>query len=260
MKTLRLISLAVRYHWDSQKSNPANLFAAVFGMILNNGLAVWGLWAMLFDGKPDGKQLTVYFLALNGMITIAWGSVCFFLGGLHSLSTHVEDGSLDPMLATPRNPILLVAISNSLTAALGDVIQGSLTIVILFFIASWTEALRCVLFSFIGIFAVMGLFIFTGCIPFWMKRGSSLSILMREMCLALSFYPSSKIFNGMSRTLVYLTPALVVGILPIDAVETGTWSSSFIATSASIAFFFATVQLFGFSLKRYQTSNYVMAR
>lgn len=260
MNTLRLIATAVRYHWDSQKSNPANLFAAVIGMILNNGLAVWGLWAMLFDGKPDGKQLTVYFLALNGMITIAWGSVCFFLGGLHSLATYVEDGSLDPMLATPRNPILLVAISNSLTAALGDVIQGSLTIVILFFIAPWAECLRCILFSIIGIFAVIGLFIFTGSVPFWVKRGSSLSYLMREICLSLSFYPSSKIFNGMARTLVYLTPALFVGILPIHAIESGSWSSSLIATAASAAFFLVAIQFFGLSLKRYQTSNYVMAR
>ena len=260
LNTLRLISLAVRYHWDAQRSNPVNFFAAVFGMIINNSLAMWGLWAMLFDGKPDGQRLTVYFLALNGLITVAWGSVCFFLGGLHSLAAHVEDGSLDPMLSTPRHPLLLVAISNSLTAALGDLIQGSLTIVAIFFIAPWDEGVRCALFAVIGIFAVTGLFIFTGSIPFWMKRGGELSYLLREINLALSFYPSSKIFSGMARTVVYLTPALFVGILPIKAVDTGTWQSIATAMLSSVAFFFVAIQFFELSLKRYQTSNYVMAR
>jgi hypothetical protein len=80
MNTFRLMKLALKYHWDAQKSNPANLIAGTVGMIVNNFIVLWGLWAMLFHGKPDGERLTIYFLSLNAMVTIAWGAVCFFIG------------------------------------------------------------------------------------------------------------------------------------------------------------------------------------
>ena len=260
MKTLRLIWLAMRYHWDAQKSNPVNLAAAVVGMIVNNTIVLWGIWAMLFDGKPDSHQLTIYFLALNGMLTVSWGSVCVVLGGLHNLNTYIDEGSLEPMLATPRPALLLIGISNSLTAAIGDVIQGGVSLIVLFFIASIGEALRCVAFTCVGIVAVIGVFILTGSIPFFMKRGSNLALLAREISLSLSFYPTGKVFTGLGRYFLYLTPAAALGILPMQAVESGTWINAGISLIAAAAVFCISILVFSLGLKRYQTASYVMAR
>lgn len=260
MSTLRLITLALKYHWDAQRSNPVNLFAAVFGMILNNVIVLWGLWAMLFDGKSDSQAMTVYFLALNGMLVIAWGSVCFFLGGLHSLGTYIDEGSLEPMLSTPRSPLLLAGISDSLTPALGDVLQGLLNIIALFFIASPDQALRCFGLTFVCGLAVIGLFIFTGSLPFFLKRGSGLSQLLREVCLSLSFYPTGKIFGGSGRVLLFITPAAVIGLLPMKAVEDGAWDSIAISAVAALAWLWISIKVFSFGLKRYQTASYVAAR
>ncbi len=118
MNTLKLLSLSLKYHFDSQKSNPMNLIAGTVGMIINNLIVLWGLWAMLFYNKPNGASLTVYFISLNAMIAIAWGSLLFFVGGFRSLGEYIEEGSLEPMLSTPRHPLVLVGLSQSSTPAL----------------------------------------------------------------------------------------------------------------------------------------------
>jgi ABC-type uncharacterized transport system permease subunit len=260
VKTLRLIALAVRYHWDAQKSNPMNLFAAVFGMILNNAIVLWGLWAMLFDGKPDARELTVYFVALNGMLTIAWGSVCFFLGGLHSLGHYVDEGALEPMLSTPRHPLVMAGISDSMAPALGDMIQGFLNIAVLFWIATPAETVRCLLFTGICATAVVGLFILTGSVPFFVKRGNNLALLLREVCLSMSFYPMGKVFTTSGRFLLYITPAAVTGFLPITAIESGSLSDALIAVAAAGVFLILAINVFTIGLRRYQTASYVTAR
>ncbi|MBX7232040.1 MAG: ABC transporter permease [Bdellovibrionales bacterium] len=260
MKTLRLIQLALKYHWDAHKSNPANLIAGVLGMVVNNIIVLWGLWAMLFDGKPDGQALTIYFLSLNAMITIAWGSICYFIGGVRSLGEYIEEGTLEPMLATPRNPLVLVGISQSITPALGDILQGLCNLVALFFLAPADMVFRCILFTFSSGVAFLGLFILTGSIPFFVRRGNALAQLLLECNLSLSFYPTGKIFTDKGRFLLFLTPAAVTGVLPMQAIENGHWSTAFIAVVGAMCFFGFSILIFNLGLKKYQTSSYVSAR
>lgn len=229
-------------------------------MILNNAIVIWGLWAMLFDGKPDQRELTVYFLILNGVLTTAWGSVCFLFGGFHALGKHVEDGSLEPMLSTPRHPLLLVGLSESLLPALGDVIQGVLNMAVLFFLAPVEQAIRCVVFTGICATAVVGLFVATGSIPFFVKRGNGLAYLLREICLSLSFYPTGKVFTGQARIVLYLTPAALLGVLPVSAIESGSWRLATASALGAFSFLWLSIRIFQTGLRRYQTTNYVTAR
>lgn len=207
--------------------------AATVGMIVNNAIVLWGLWAMLFDGKPNSHALTIYFLALNAMLTVAWGTACVVFGGLYSLNTYIDEGSLEPMMATPRPTILLVAISKSLPAALGDIVQGLIS---------------------------LGVFVLTGSLPFFVKRGSNLSLLLREVCLSLSFYPTGKVFGGAGRLFLFLTPAAVIGLLPMGAVENGTWSAAAVSIAASCFLLWISLKVFSSGLTRYQTASYVSAR
>jgi ABC-type uncharacterized transport system permease subunit len=256
----RLALLALKYHWDSQKSNPANLVAGTLGMIINNLIILWGLWAMLFDGKPDGEAMTIYFLALNGMITIAWGSICFFLGGIRYLGEYIEEGSLEPMLATPRKPLLLVGISQSMMPALGDLIQGSCNLIALVFLAPIELALRALAFTFVSAIAFLGLFILMGSIPFFVRRGNALAQLLLECNLSLSFYPTGQIFTGRGRYILYLTPAVVTAILPMKATEFGDWQMGLLSLAGATVFLGLAVQVFKQGLRRYQSASYVSAR
>jgi ABC-type uncharacterized transport system permease subunit len=260
MEALRLIALALRFHWDAHKSNKANLIAGTVGMFVNNIIVLWGLWAMLLDGKPDEQALTAYFLSLNAMIAIAWGSVSFVLGGLRSLGEYIEEGTLEPMLATPRHPLLLVGISQSLTPSLGDILQGLCNIVALFFVATPGAALRCAVFTLVSAVAFAALFIMTGSVPFFVRRGNALAQLLLETNLSLSFYPTGKMFTGRGRLLLYLVPAAATGVLPVTAIEAGTWETAAVAVVVAVLFFALALKVFGMGLKRYQSASYVMAR
>ncbi|MBY0412605.1 MAG: ABC-2 family transporter protein, partial [Bdellovibrionales bacterium] len=188
MDSLRLLMLSLKYNFSAQRSNPVNLIVGTLGMIINNVIVLWGLWIMLFDGKPDGKNLTIYFLCLNSIVTISWGSILFFLGGLRNLPQHVEEGTLEPMLSTPRHPLFLVAISESSTPALGDIIQGFCNLFAICYLAGFLLALRSFAFVFVSAIGFMGLFILAGSIPFFLKRGNSFSQLFIECNLSFSFY------------------------------------------------------------------------
>ncbi len=260
MQTLRLVLLALRFHWDAQKSNRANLVAATVGMFVNNVLVLWGLWAMLFDGKPDSQALTIYFLALNAMINIAWGTTSLLLGGLRSLGEYIEEGTLEPMLATPRHPLVLVGISQSLTPSLGDILQGFCNIIALCFIAPPGIALRCLLFTVVSSAAFVGLFVLTGSVAFFVRRGSALSQLLLECNLGLSFYPTGKMFTGGGRFLLYLLPAAATGVLPVSAIESGSWQAALLAVIAATGFLALAFRVFRAGLKRYQSASYVAAR
>jgi ABC-2 type transport system permease protein len=258
--SMNLAGLALKYHWDSQKSNPANLIAGTLGMIINNLIILWGLWAMLFDGKPDGQAMTIYFLALNGMITIAWGGICFFLGGIRYLGEYIEEGSLEPMLATPRKPLLLISISQSMMPALGDLIQGSCNLIALLFLAPLEMALRAMIFTFVSAIAFLGLFILLGSIPFFVRRGNALAQLLLECNLSLSFYPTGQIFTGQGRYILYLTPAVVTAILPMKATESGNWQIAGLALIGACLFLCLGILVFKQGLRRYQSASYITAR
>lgn len=260
LNTWRLISLAHKYHWQAQKSNPVNFLAGTIGMIVNNIIVMWGLWVMLFDGKPDGQALTIYFLSLNAMVTISWGSICYFIGGIRSLGEYIEEGTLEPMLSTPRNPLVLIGISQSITPALGDIIQGICNLLALFYLAPFDMVLRCLGLTFASSIAFLGLFIITGSIPFFVQRGNALSQLLLECNLSLSFYPSGKIFVDKGRLFLFVTPAAVTGILPMSAIESGSLGSGLIAFIGAAVFLFLSIYVFNVGLKKYQSANYVSLR
>ncbi len=260
MSNLRVLKTAIACHWGAHRSNPVNFFAGTLGMIVNNVIVLVGLWAMLFQGKPNEQVLTLYFLALNAMVVLAWGGVCFFFGGVEGLARTIENGALEPMLSTPRDPLLLVGISESVLPALGDLLQGSLCLLLLFYLAPFDMALRCLLFVGVSTLAFLGLFILTGSLVFFVRRGSALAYLLLECNLSLSFYPSGKIFSETGRLFLYLTPAAATALLPMRAIETGSIGLISLSFLAAILFFILAVCVFRLGLKRYQTASYVQVR
>ncbi len=95
--------------------------------------------------------------------------------------------------------------------------------------------------------------------PFFVKRGGTLAQLFLECSLSLSFYPTGRIFTGPGRLLLFLTPAAIAGVLPMDAIETGSWIDIFISVMASIVILKCATEVFKIGVKRYQSSSYVMA-
>lgn len=256
--TLRLLWLFVRLNWEANRANPANLTLAAVGMVANNLLFLGGMWVMLFSGKQDNSQQAPYFFVLSAVVPIAWGLIQFFWGGLYVLPHLIEEGDLDPWLATPRSPLLLSAVSRSSPAAAGDVIQGFLVLIGLpwivpqvawdFHLRAWLSLIPCTL-------GFGGLMVLCAAFPFYLSRGSTLSYFFLETQIAFSSYPTGKLFQDKTRLLIALLPAGATAVLPMDWVESGSAHHLALALGALIALWVFAISLFRMGLRRYRSGN-----
>lgn len=255
--TLKLMRIALVYTLDAHRANPANLIAGAFGMLINNVLFLSGMWGMLFAGKVANASLLPYYIALNAIIMFSYGFVHFFFGGLRAIGDYVTDGTLEPMMATPRDPILLAAISKSSTFALGDLIMGLMGMAAIALQLhpdfSVLLSLRTLAAGLISAIAFAALAIAAGSISFFIPRGTQIGNLLYEITISLSSYPTGKMFSGTGRIFLLLTPAAATAILPIEAVEKADLLSFMITTLVSLLFFVLSVAFFRSGIRRFRS-------
>ena len=253
----RLIKTALLYNMDAHHANPVNLLAGALGMFVNNTIFLVGIWGMLFAGKTKNAELLAYFIALYAIVTASWGAVNFFFGGLRFLGDYITEGTLEPMLATPRDPILLAAISRSSPMALGDLVMGFVGIFILGIKLDPSMAARSILAAIISAVGFAALFISAGALSFFIPRGNSVGQLFIEITLSLSVYPTGKMFDGTGRIFLLLTPAAATAVLPLDIVESAGLMSFLIAIFSAALFFTVSVCLFRLGVRRYKAVSVI---
>lgn len=257
---LKLLFKAIRNNWSAQASNPVNLWAALSTMIVNNLLFLYGMWLMLFDGKEKNQELWPYYLTMTVLAYVGWGVINFFTGGLRTMGDIIDNGQLEPMLGTPRSPLLLIAFSHSSATALGDLLQGLVTLGILFWIGSLDWALRAAFSCLIVIIGFATVFIAAGTLTFFMSRGSSLSNFIIESTLSFTMYPMPKILGGGSRWILYAIPATLTATLPMSWVEQAQWGTFLAMLTVTALGFFLSTQFFNLGLKRYRAASYIISR
>ena len=251
---------AIRYNWSAQASNKANLTSAIITMIVNNILFLYGMWLMLFDGKEQNKILWPYYLTLTVLAYIGWGAVNFFTGGLKIMGEIIDNGKLEPMLGTPRQPLILIAISDSSTTALGDLLQGLVTLLLLGWVSDMGWVLRAGVCSLIVTINFATIFIAAGTLTFFMNRGSALSQFLIESTLSFTMYPMTKILSVPSRWLLYVIPAALTATLPMSWIENATVSGFATMLLVSAACLALSIQFFKFGVKSYRAASFIGLR
>jgi ABC-type uncharacterized transport system permease subunit len=191
---------------------------------------------------------------------IGWGSLNFFVGGLRMMSEIIDNGKLEPMMGTPRSPLLLVAISESSATALGDLIQGIITLGLLFLFGDAMWVLRAAVCSVFVIIGFAGIFIAAGTVAFFMNRGAALSFFIIESTLSFTMYPMTKILEGPSRMLLYVIPAALTATLPMAWIEDAGWPQFLLMLTCVLFFFALSIVFFYQGLKRYRAASFVSTR
>ena len=251
---------SIRNNWSAQASNKANLWSAIVTMITNNLLFLYGMWLMLFDGKEKNKALWPYYLTLTVLAYIGWGAVNFFMGGLKAMGEIIDNGRLEPMLGTPREPLFLIAISESSATALGDLFQGLVTLAFLGWVADTSWVIRATLCSVIVTVNFATIFIAAGTLTFFMNRGASVSVFIIESTLSFTMYPMTKVLEAPSRWILYLIPAALTATLPMSWIENANVTSFMLMLCASVACLALSLQFFRFGVRSYQASSYLGPR
>ncbi len=256
----RILFTALRYQMDAHRANPANLWAGGLGMFINNAIFLAGMWGLIFAGKPQNNSILAYYFSLSFVVMLSWGGLNFFLCGYRRLGDLITNGELEPLLATPRPVLGLVAIAYSSPFALGDLIMGALGLIWVGFQFGWGISARSVLATGLSGLGFAALFIGAGSLAFFIPRGANVSQFLIESMLSLTVQPSGKIFGDRGRMLVLLTPAAAAGMLPLDFVEKGTWGSFAVALGSALLFLSLALVLFRVGLRRYQAVSLIQAR
>lgn len=257
---LSLFLKAIRYNWSAQSSHKANLWSAIITMIVNNLLFLYGMWLMLFDGKTQNKALWPYYLTMTVLAYVGWGAVNFFLGGLKNMGEIIDNGRLEPMLGTPQEPLFLIAISESSATALGDLLQGLITLVLLGWVSDIQWVGRAALCSVIVTINFATIFIAAGTLTFFMNRGAALSVFIIESTLSFTMYPMTKVLGVQSRWVLYLIPAALTATLPMAWIENASVFSFIWMLLASVVCFILSIQFFKLGVRSYRASSFLGPR
>jgi ABC-type uncharacterized transport system permease subunit len=257
---IKLFFLAIKNNWSAQASNKVNLWSAIITMIANNILFLYGMWLMLFDGKEHNKVMWPYYLTLTVLAYIGWGAVNFFMGGLRAMGEIIDQGRLEPMLGAPREPLFLIAISESSATALGDLIQGIITLVLMCLVTDTGWMLRTAFCSVIVTMNFATIFIAAGTLTFFVNRGASLSSFLIESTLSFTMYPMTKILGAQSRWILYVIPAALTASLPMNWIEDASLISFATMIVVSGIFLFLSIQFFKFGVRSYRATSYIGPR
>lgn len=257
---MSLLWTAIRNNWSAQRSTPINLLMGVFGMAVNNAFLIVGLYLMIFSGKVENAPYKSYFWAAQFMTMTAWGALNFFVGGFRELGRLIENGSFENYLAAPRHSLLLAGVSSSDVSALGDFIFGIVGNIALIFMFDVGFAMRTALATLMCAAGLLASFILAGGLAFYVARGASLGELFYQITLSLSVYPSPAILTGRSRIALYVTPALVTALLPLESIMEARLSLFLLGALVTLVILGISVLFFNRGVRNYQSANYIFLR
>lgn len=257
MKFIKFALMSIKFNWNSQLANPANLFMGFVGMAINNTFFMMGLYAIIFGGKPQNQHAYPYFLAATTISFFSWGFVYFFFGGLRNIPTLIDNGAFEQFLGTPKSPLVLASLTEFEPSGLADMIQGILCMVLGAYLYGFSFGFKLACASIISVFGVLSLLIFAAAISFFVRRGADLAVVIVHSTLSMSVYPVGIIFTGLIKSLLYLTPAAIVTLLPVDAAITGQWYDFIFALFLALIFLGFSILFFNLGRKKYVSSNFV---
>lgn len=257
---LRLFVLSFQNHFSAFTSQPGVFVAAVIGMLINNILFLTGLWTILFREKPENQGLLLPTLCLTTIGFLSWGLVNVFLGGLGHIGEAIDNGTLEPMMGTPRSTLFLQSLSASSMTSLADIIQGCFGLMAIGALSDLNTVLRTALAATVAVFGFSSIFIFSGTFSFFTLRGQALGTFFVELGLTSVCYPLFKITENPWRWFLYFTPIALVGTLPVEWVLVPSFEMSLKLILASALAFWASLRFFAFGLKRYRSSSLTQLR
>lgn len=235
-------------------------FGRIVFMCLNNLILLVGWWAVFQSFNHINGWAFSDFMFMSGLVIAALSLfTLFFRGaGIH-LARLIEFGELDPYLIQPRNPLFHICCSVSDASGLGDLISGCL---LMFFSGLITPGnLGVIILMFLAAALLfLSMSILFSSIPFYARDASDLSERLFFIFFNIAGYPGC-IYSGLAKfILIFIFPAGVMSILPIEMIHTPSFGKIITILSISVGFFGLAIFSFYQGLKRYESSNHIRSK
>lgn len=223
-------------------------------MIANNFIffMIWWIFFRQFSNVGGWNFNDMTLLYIVGLGSYGLMQVCF--GGIRYLSQVISNGDLDPLMTQPKNLLLHIAGSKSLSKGWGHIIT-SLLLIIFGGITSPTTLVLILIGILCGCLVFTSFNIIANCLPFWMGSVGGLSKKYCDALFLFVLYPTN-IYSGLLQVIMFtLIPAGVISYLPVQLIHNFSWMQLGVLIASSLSFFVIAFVVFYAGLKRYESGN-----
>lgn len=259
---LRVASLCWHTNVRAAMSNRFAFGLQIMGMMLND-TAFIAVWLLFFQvvGTVNGWG-GIDSLGLLGFATASFGLAFGFCGGSPLVSRYVEDGSMDGFLLAPRNMYVRIVTSKSDIAALGDLVFGSIILLIYGVVGglSFTQIPVVIAMVVAGAIITQSVSMSAQMMAFFIMDAENISFSLFKCFLSPSLYPSGLFPSVTKFIFTFIIPATVVGGLPIEMLQGGGWTLFVTIWAVALGWLILSIGLFRISVRRYEGGNAIGLR
>ena len=255
---LKIMILSTKYSLMREMLNKVTFFSNIIFMILNNASFIIQ-WIVLFSLKDSfgGYQLKEVIL-LWGLAASTYGVSRFFFSSAFKLSDTITNGKLDAFLVLPKNVLLSVITSDITVSALGDMLYGYIMLIIYgitiknFFVFT--------ILSICGGLILTSISVIFSSLSFYITKADLISDTANSLMVYFATYPDS-IFKGITKVILYtVVPVGISTYLPVHTIIDFNIYSFLIVIVLAIVFVTIAYIVFNRGLKKYSSSNLMIAR
>ena len=255
---IKISLLSIKYSIMREMLNKASFITNIIFMILNNACFIVQ-WIVLFSIKKDigGYSLDKVIL-LWGLAASSFGFSRFFFKKAFSLSETINNGKLDSYLVQPKNVLLSVITTDVEPSALGDMIYGYIMLFV--YGITLNNFLLFTLFTISGGLVLTSISIMANSLSFWYNKSELLAEKVDSFMTTFATYPGG-IFKGITKVILYtIIPVGLVNYIPIEVITNFDLGLVLLSVGVSILFVTLAFIVFYRGLKRYTSSNLMVAK
>ena len=255
---IKISLLSIKYALIREMLNKTTFITNIVFMILNNASFIVQ-WLVLYSLKNNvgGYTFKQVFL-LWGMAASTYGFSRFFFKKAFNLSDTINTGKLDSYLVQPKNVLLSCITTDVETSAIGDLIYGYIMLFIYGFTIS--RFLLFTTFMICGGFMLTAISVILSSLSFWFDKSDILADTGNSLMISFATYPDG-IFKGIVKALLYiLIPVGVVNYIPVKLMSEFNVGLFLVVILVTILLVAMAFIIFFKGLKRYSSSNLLIAR
>ncbi len=222
-------------------------------LMLTSNLTFVLLWWILFKKFKEIGSWTMHdMIVLNAVGMGAYGLTQICFGGLRTLSKIILTGDLDIFMTQPKNILVHVAGSKSLSKGFGNLLT-TLSLIIMGGLFTKTPLILLSLVS--GCLVFTSISIIAQSLTFWFGKIETVTKKYCDSLYLFAIYPTN-MYKGILQIVMFtIIPAGIIGYIPVELIREFTWPMLLILLSSSLGLFALSFLVFYLGLKRYESGN-----
>ena len=254
MSELKNLLAHIKISIQSTVSLRESFLLQSFFMLLSN-LVFFSFWWIYFSNFNSIKGWTLSDIAcLYGIVNGAYGIFSVFLGGSRYLARMVFEGDLDMLIVKPKNLLLQIMGSKSVSSGWGDIVSSAVFLGFSGYITIMNLPLL-VLFILTACIVIASFSIMMGSLAFWIGDSHALSKQLFEFLLTFSNYPKSIYVGAIKVFLLTVVPSGFIGFVPIETIKNHSLSGVFYILGFTIIYAYCASKIFHLGLRKYSSGN-----